>query len=85
LKVFFPDIFSWVEQACQAIGVRIATREIGSFEQIAELARQREILQIIRARVLPGNDVLDMKRPRRLERLPQPTVFAATVGSLAHL
>lgn len=64
--------------------------QVGAFEQIAELAGKGEVFQIIGATMLQRDDMLDVKWPRGLVCLPQPTVFAAVScaraqsGAVAH-
>ena len=50
-----------MEKTCQSIGVRIKAREVGSFEQIAELAGECQISLFITTAMLLGDDMLDMK------------------------
>ncbi|HRH96457.1 MAG TPA: hypothetical protein PLB55_11010, partial [Prosthecobacter sp.] len=60
-EVVFPQVIAWMEKTCQSIGVRIKAREVGSFEQIAELAGECQISLFITTAMLLGDDMLDMK------------------------
>jgi hypothetical protein len=57
-----PVILSWVKQSYQLAGYRIDAGKIGSFVKVAIGARPGKVLFGIRSAMLPGDDVLDMKR-----------------------
>ena len=56
-----PNISSRVEQPYDSSNLRIDTRKIRSFEPIAPVTRQRQILWIVRAAMLTSDDMLNME------------------------
>jgi hypothetical protein len=75
--VLVPRLASRIEEPDDAPGLRIDPREIRPFVQVAVIAGEGEVIGVVGAAVLPGDDVLDVKRDERDVLLQQPTVFAA--------
>jgi hypothetical protein len=73
-----PLIVSRMKQGHQRIAIRIAAGQVGSLEQIAMVAGECEIPDLIGAAMLFGDDVLHMIGMERLPGLPHPTLFAAS-------
>ena len=59
--MFTPFIFSGVEECCHAAALGINSRYIRTFLQIAVPTRKRQVFQLCRTAVLPGNNVLHVK------------------------
>ena len=74
LKVLGPYVASGMEQTDNLLSIGIDTCYIRSFETIAVDARQREILKLGLAPMLPGDDVIYLER-RRVKRRWQLTVL----------
>lgn len=78
-----PDVTPGVKQRSDLPSLRIDSRKIGALVVVTVVARQRQVLQCVRAAMLFRNDVLDVKRQQRQELLEQSTVFATPPSPLA--
>jgi hypothetical protein len=58
---------------------------MGAFAQIALVAREREIFEVVSAAVFAGVDMLDVKGIRVVVFLSEPAVLTAVSGALPHL
>jgi hypothetical protein len=56
---------SRVEQHSYLVGCGIDARQIGAFVKVAVNARKSEIVHVIEAAVLLGDDMLDMESSKR--------------------
>lgn len=74
-KMIAPELFAWMKQTHQMITVRIETREIRAFEQIAMPAGESQICQFIWPAMLLCDDVLNVIRIKRLPFLSHQAVF----------
>jgi hypothetical protein len=59
-KVLSPAVPSRVKERHELTAGGIHAREIGTFAEIATVAGEREIVNVIAPSVLLGNDVLDV-------------------------
>ena len=64
-------------------GQGIHTTQIWSLVEIAAMARQREVVDVVGAAMLSGNHMLDMMQQFTMI-LVQPAIFAPLSRSLAH-
>src|SRR5262245_59039636 len=80
----FPYITAGVKQRHECTRLRVKTRAVDAFVQIAVMTSQGQIGGIIRATMLEGNDMVNMEGRKRLLRLPQPAILTAVTGTLAH-
>ncbi len=62
LPVVFPAVAPRMEQFRHALGLRANAGQVRSIVQVASNARQSEILQIVRAAMDLGDDVIDVQR-----------------------
>lgn len=60
LKVVTPSVTPRMEKAYQFAGCWIDACEIGAFPEIATVASQREVLNIVEAAMLLGDNMLDV-------------------------
>lgn len=74
-KMIFPELFTRMKQTYEMITVRIETREIRAFEQIAVTTSESQVFKIILPAMLLRNDVLNVIRIKRLPRLSHQAVF----------
>ena len=81
--MLIPYVHARVEERHDLVAVRRNTGEIWSFSEIAVWARQRKILSIVLALMLPSPDVFNVECNPRSSILRQATVLAAMAGSLA--
>ncbi len=79
-KMFRPNLCPRIEKNDRPSRFAVNAAEVRRFRQIAPNARPGQILQVVRAAVLPRDDVLDLVTPKRSMFLPQPAVFTAVVG-----
>ena len=59
-EVFLPSVMSRMEQILDVAGQRIYPTQVGALMQVAAMACECEILDVVCAAVLPGNQVLNM-------------------------
>jgi hypothetical protein len=59
--VLFPTIPSWMEEGGDLSGVGINAGQVRALVEIARWAGEREVRRVIRATVLSGDDVFDVK------------------------
>src|SRR5262249_55930955 len=78
-EVVAPLILARMEQARKLASRRINTSDVWALAEIAESARNREILDDTLPAVLPGNNMVDHK-PKFRKRFRQMTILA-TIGS----
>src|SRR6516165_645575 len=71
-------------QGHDAAGLRVNAGKIGPLTVVAMMAGQSEIIEPVRAAVLLGDDVFDMKAVIRFVVLVQAAVFAAAPSPLPH-
>lgn len=79
--MFVPIILPWMKQPFGLFRDWIDARKIRPFQQIAKLAREREVFQVVPAAMLCRNDVLDMERAVRLVLLFESAIFATVAGA----
>lgn len=82
LEVVFPPFVARAEEWSELAGVRIKAGEVRASRVIALRTGQRGVGVIVRAAILPGDDVFQGKTGRRGMSW-QPAVFAAVPSSLA--
>ena len=75
-KVIRPLVAPGVKQTLNAARYRVDSTEVWSLVQIAAMAGEREILEIIAASELPGYDVFNLVWHRAMF-LAKPAVLAA--------
>jgi hypothetical protein len=81
-EVILPSVTSRMEQILDTAGQRIYPAQIGSLVQVAAMACQCEILQVVGSTVLAGNHMLNMVREFAIV-LMQPTILASLSGPLS--
>ena len=74
--MLFPLVSAGMKQIGYLIGLRINTRQVRSFMQIAIDAGQGKIAGVVRTSMLFGNDVLDMQDSQRRVVLMEPAILA---------
>ncbi len=79
-----PCLFPWMEKSDDLFRRGVDAGEIWPFVEVAVVASQSEILQLIIASMLAGDDMLDVKNKERIRILMNPTVFAAIPRTLSH-
>src|SRR5206468_3150017 len=80
-EMIFPSVASRMKEPRDLPGLGINPSEVRALMEIALRAGEREIVRIVRAAVLPGDDVFDVKTESgKLFR--QTTIFAAVSGAL---
>lgn len=79
-----PNVVARMEEDDDLTRSRVDTREIWPFEQIALLARQRQVVGRVVATMLLSDNVLDVERTERQRRLWQMAVLATMLRPLAH-
>jgi hypothetical protein len=84
-EVIGPLVVPRVEQALQLARVGIDPGQIRTFQGITQLAREREIPEVVRAAVGDSEDVFDMKPAIRLVLLTKPAVFALVIRAEPYL
>jgi hypothetical protein len=83
-EVLLPEIPTRMKKTRQLSGIRVDTRKIGAFVEIAVDASPGEVLGCVRAAMLAGDDVLDVKILRRQNSVRQATVLAAITPAPAY-
>ncbi len=78
-KMLVPPIGARMEQSSEETGFRVETRKIGTFLAIAEVTRERQIVQLVPAAMLPRYDVLDVKGEVRIKALVNPAILATLI------
>lgn len=79
-----PFLLPGMEQRDDLARVRINSRQIRPLMPIAPVAGQSQVLKVIVAAMLPGNDVFDMKAEERLVRLVEVAILAAISRAIAY-
>lgn len=74
----------WVVEASGFTGKRIERGNIGALVLVATPARRTEIVEIVFATMLFGNDMINVKLNRTMVRAHK-TIFAATTGTPQNL
>ena len=69
-----------MEQLNRCPGYWVDAREIRAFVQVAELAGERQIFNVVRAAVFSSDNMLDMER-EAVVVFVQPAVFAGVIGT----
>jgi hypothetical protein len=69
IEVIFPPLYPRVEEWYHLSCIRVDPRQVGPFVEVAVLAGQGQIGEIVGATVLPGNDVLDLEAKERVSLL----------------
>ena len=81
-----PIVCSGIEEVDDFTGVRVNTRKVGAFEEIASVTGKCQSFQIVQViiirRVLFGDHMFDMKRDERSGFLRKMTILAAIARSL---
>ncbi len=78
--MIWPDILTRVEESSQTSAQRVEARDVWPFVKITIVAREGEIVEVVRSAMLFGDDVFDLKRGL-IPSLMNPTVFAPTLGA----
>jgi hypothetical protein len=76
-----PFLSPWVKELRYCVRFGVDTRQIRTFVEITIDARQGEVVDVIGAAVLLGDDMLDMQGGKRRIILMQLTVFATIAGA----
>lgn len=79
-----PDLNSWVEQGDNLASFIVNAGEVRTFVKTASVAGKGKVVGIVAPAMLPRNDVVEMKGPKRGFTLRQPAVFAATSSALPY-
>lgn len=79
-----PFLLAWMEQRRDFTADGIDPGQIRAFVEIAIDAGEAEVLQIVPAAVLSGDDVLDMEGGQRGVLLMEFAVFATGLRALAN-
>jgi hypothetical protein len=83
-EVLIPSVSARVKERDDPAGHGVDPREVRPFMRVAKVAGQGQVLEVIAATVLAGDDVLDVKSQPRSAPFGGPAVFAATFGPLPH-
>ncbi len=75
-EMICPTVAAWMKQRHKLPGLGIEAGDVGSLVEIAEAARQGQVVRLGRATMLTGNDVFDVKTDETGSRLRQSAVFA---------
>jgi hypothetical protein len=81
-EVIRPRVSARMEQRHDIVIRRVDSCQIRSFVQVATIASEREVLEVVRAAVLSRGDVFDVMA-KASYLLPQQAVFAAITRALA--
>lgn len=84
-EMLIPFLASRMKEFCHFVSLRIDSRQVRSFVQIAIDAGKSKVFEFIASSVNPWNDVLDVKRGQRRIILMQTTILASVLGALANL
>ena len=82
-KVLFPTVNTWVKQANSLRRIRVNAGEVCAFAEVAALASPSEVCRVVRATVLFGDDVVEVKRLERQMVFVQLAVLATTARVMA--
>ena len=82
-EVFPPWVMSRMKQVLDTPGQKIYPTQVGALTQIAAMACQCEILDVICAAVLTGNDMLNMVQEFAVV-LMEPTILTPLSGPLSN-
>jgi len=83
-KVVAPRLVPWIENSDDLVRRQIDRGQVRALVQMAALARPAEILQTIVEPTLRRDDMIDMKRCKRLRRLGKLTILIDVPGALDH-
>lgn len=72
-----------MEQAHHLRRIRVNGAEVRPFAKVTALTSPGEIRRIVRAGVLPRDDVVEVERPEGKVFLVEPTVFVTPTGAVA--
>ena len=82
LEVVFPVLAPRMEQFRHSLGLRVNAGQVRSFVQVAINTRQSQILQIVRAAMNLGDDVLEVQSCQWRIFLARQTILATPAGTL---
>lgn len=80
-EVNIPHILARIEERSQSAALWVESGQIARLAEIARHAGEREVAEDRAAAMLPGDDVLNVQRPRVIG-LRHPAVLAAVLRSL---
>jgi hypothetical protein len=83
VKVLTPKISSRMEQSDDLFCVRVEACDIVSLEAVGVDACQRQVFKILKAAVLPRDDVVDVER-KKLCRGWEPAVLATSASAVVN-
>jgi hypothetical protein len=76
---------AWIEERDQFSGFRIDPSQVWALMQIAVMAGEGEVGQLVAPAMLFGNNVFRVKPEERILVLPEAAVLAAVVCPLPHM
>jgi hypothetical protein len=82
-----PSIVPWVKQKDNdpPVSIGVDARKVRTFAQIAAVARETKVIEVICSTMLAGNDVLHVESFTGNMLLTQSAVLASVFGTHAHL
>ena len=83
LEVIRPTVRAGMKQPREVTRIGIETGKIGTLLGVAKMTGQRQVVQFVSAVVLPGHDVLDVKREIGIDALMNPAILATMNGTRA--
>jgi hypothetical protein len=81
--VAFPTLFAWIEQHDDSAGDEVAPAQVARFCEIAFMTGPGEVPQLVRAVMLSGKDVFDMKGEEGQVGFMQSAILATPSGTRA--
>ncbi len=80
-EMLMPDVPPGIEQSNHLARQRINGAQIWALKPVAQITRQRQVLNIVQAAVLDGNDVFEVEGEIRKCELRNSTVLATVLGA----
>ena len=79
-----PALAAGIEKHHNAAANGVAAAQVARLGKVAVMARPGERPRVVRAAVLPGQDVLDVKGEQRQVIFMETAILAALLGAQAH-